>query len=120
MQSTNYTSVHFLRGRQTTDASARAGFTTIFPGWYSGRAPHIHVHVYDTSGKSLLVTQIAFPKTVTDMVYTTSSLYSSRGKQDTTNETDNVFSDGFTNELAAVEGSVSSGYALTHTIVVEA
>jgi protocatechuate 3,4-dioxygenase beta subunit len=96
------------------------GFTTIFPGWYSGRAPHIHVHVYDASGKSLLVTQIAFPKAVTDTVYTSSSFYSLRGKQDTANESDNVFSDGYTNELAAVEGSVSNGYALSHTIVVEA
>jgi len=120
MQSANYTSVHFLRGRQTTNASGLVGFTTIFPGWYSGRAPHIHVHIYTTSGKSLLVTQIAFPKTVTDTVYTASSLYSGRGKQDTTNETDNVFSDGFTNELATVEGSVSDGYTLSHTIVVEA
>src|SRR4051812_41632628 len=100
MQATNYTSVHFLRGRQTTDAQGMVGFTTIFPGWYSGRAPHIHVHVYDTSGRSLLVTQIALPKTVTDTVYSTSSYYSSRGKQDTTNENDNVFSDGYTNELA--------------------
>lgn len=118
MQATNYTSVHFLRGRQTTNSNGQVGFTSIFPGWYSGRAPHIHVHIYDSTGKSLLVTQIAFPKTVCDTVYTTSALYSSRGKQDTTNETDNVFSDGFATELATVEGSVSNGYALTHTIVV--
>ncbi len=118
MQSVNYTSVHFLRGRQTTNANGQVGFTTIFPGWYSGRAPHIHVHIYNSSGQSLLVTQIAFPKTACDTVYTTSSLYSARGKQDTTNETDNVFSDGFTAELATVEGSVDAGYALTHTIVV--
>jgi protocatechuate 3,4-dioxygenase beta subunit len=120
MQSTNYTSVHFLRGRQTTNSAGVVGFTSIFPGWYSGRAPHIHVHIYDSAGKSLLVTQIAFPKTITDVVYTTSSLYSSRGKQDTTNDTDNVFSDGYTNELGVLEGSVSNGYSLTHTIVVEA
>lgn len=116
----NSTSVHFLRGRQATNNAGLAGFTSIFPGWYSGRAPHIHVHVYDSSGKSLLVTQIAFPKTVTDEVYTTSPFYSSRGKQDTTNEQDNVFSDGFTNELATLAGNINDGYTLTHTIVVEA
>lgn len=118
MQPSNYTSVHFLRGRQTTNASGLVGFTTIFPGWYSGRAPHIHVHIYDSTGKSLLVTQVAFPKVVTDVVYTSSSLYSSRGKQDTTNESDNVFSDGYANELGVVSGSVTDGYVLTHTIVV--
>lgn len=45
MQSTNFTSGHFLRGRQTTDANGLVTFTSIFPGWYAGRAPHIHVHV---------------------------------------------------------------------------
>lgn len=118
MQSTNYTSVDFLRGRQTTDASGLSAFTTIFPGWYGGRAPHIHVHIYNASGKSLLVTQIAFPKDICDTVYTTATSFYKKGKQDTTNETDNVFSDGFTTELATVSGSVASGYALSHTIVV--
>ena len=39
------TSSHFLRGLQTTDANGLVSFATIFPGWYSGRAIHIHVHV---------------------------------------------------------------------------
>ncbi|MFN8357816.1 MAG: intradiol ring-cleavage dioxygenase [Spirosomataceae bacterium] len=120
MQSTNYTSVHFLRGRQTTDANGLVTFTSIFPGWYGGRAPHIHVHIYDSSGKSLLVTQIAFPKTVCDNVYTNATTYYKKGLQDTTNEKDNIFGDGFATELATLSGSVSDGYTLTHTIVVSA
>ncbi|GAB3717756.1 dioxygenase family protein [Spirosoma lituiforme] len=119
MQSVNYTSVDFLRGRQTTDANGLVSFTSIFPGWYSGRAPHIHVHVYNASGKSLLVTQIAFPYDVTNLVYTTGQSYGyTKGSQDTTNERDNVFSDGFTTELATLSGGLSAGYTLTHTIVV--
>ena len=59
--SVNYTSSHFLRGRQTTDANGLVTFTSIFPGWYSPRAPHIHAHIYSSSGTSLLITQIAFP-----------------------------------------------------------
>lgn len=69
MQSVNLTKVDFLRGRQTTNANGVVGFTSIFPGWYSGRAPHIHVHVYSASGKSLLVTQIAFPFDISNTVY---------------------------------------------------
>ena len=120
MQTTNYTSVHFLRGRQTTDANGAVNFTTIFPGWYSGRAVHIHVHIYSSTGQSLLVTQIAFPAAVCDTVFTTATNYYKKGKADTTNEKDNVFGDGYTNELSSIAGSVDKGYALTHTIVVSA
>lgn len=120
MQSTNYTSLHWLRGRQTTDSNGLVTFTSIFPGWYSGRAPHIHVHVYNTSGKSLLVTQIAFPTDVCNTVYTTASPYKSRGTQDTQNSRDNVFADSLDYELAVLTGSISAGYVLTHTINVSA
>ncbi len=121
MQPVNLTSVDFLRGRQTTDASGLVSFTSIFPGWYSGRAPHIHVHVYNAAGKSLLVTQIAFAYDIANTVYTTAQSYGyTKGAQDTRNERDNVFSDGVTNELATVSGSISAGYTLTHTIVVSA
>lgn len=119
MQSVNFQSVDFLRGRQMTDANGLAAFTSIFPGWYSGRAPHVHVHIYNASGKSLLVTQIAFPYDITSTVYTTAQAQGyTKGSQDTTNERDNVFSDGFTTELATLAGSVSVGYTLTHTVVV--
>jgi len=93
MQSTNYQSVHFLRGRQSTNSDGVVAFKTIFPGWYSGRAPHIHVHVYDSTGKSLLVTQIAFPTDVCNTVYTTATSFYTKGTQDTSNTSDNVFSD---------------------------
>jgi protocatechuate 3,4-dioxygenase beta subunit len=119
MQSTDYTSVHFLRGRQTTDANGLVTFTSIYPGWYSGRAPHIHVHIYNASGKSLLVTQIAFPEDISKVVYA-QGVYASHGQADTTNARDNVFSDGTSTEMATVTGSVSAGYELTHAIVVSA
>ena len=120
MQSTNYQSVHFLRGRQSTNSDGVAAYKTIFPGWYSGRAPHIHVHVYDSTGKSLLVTQIAFPTDVCNTVYTTATNFYTKGTQDTSNASDNVFSDSIANELATVTGSVAEGFVLTHTIVVSA
>jgi protocatechuate 3,4-dioxygenase beta subunit len=118
MQSTNYQSVHFLRGRQETNSDGVASFRTIFPGWYSGRAPHIHVHIYDSSGNSLLVTQIAFPTDVCDTVYTTATTLYTKGKQDTSNTSDNVFSDSLAAELATVTGSIAEGFLLTKTIVV--
>jgi protocatechuate 3,4-dioxygenase beta subunit len=116
----DYTASHFLRGRQTTDSNGLVTFTSIFPGWYSPRAPHIHVHIYNSAGTSLLVTQIAFPTDVCNTVYTTASDYTAHGTQDTANTADSVFSDSLANELSTVTGSVSAGYTLTHTIYVSA
>ena len=120
MQSVNYTTVHFLRGRQTTDANGLVTFTSIFPGWYSGRATHIHVHIYNASGTSLLVTQIAFPEgtnSAVALVNASSANGYTKGMSGYTyNSSDNVFSDSVANELAAITGSVSEGFVLTHTI----
>ncbi|MEZ4828348.1 MAG: intradiol ring-cleavage dioxygenase [Bacteroidia bacterium] len=118
MQSADFTSVHFLRGRQTTNTEGQVGFNSIFPGWYSGRAPHIHVHIYDSDGNSLLVTQIAFPTDTCNTVYTTATQYYTKGTQDTSNSQDNVFSDSLDAEMSVVTGNISDGYKLTHTIVV--
>jgi protocatechuate 3,4-dioxygenase beta subunit len=120
LQSVDLSAYHFLRGRQSTDAAGLAAFASIFPGWYPGRAPHIHVHIYDSSGKSLLVTQIAFPTDVCDTVYTTATQYYTKGKQDISNASDGVFSNSLASEMAVVTGNISDGYVLTHTIVVSA
>jgi protocatechuate 3,4-dioxygenase beta subunit len=114
------TSSHFLRGRQTSDANGLVSFATIFPGWYSGRAVHIHIHVYNASGKSLLVTQIAFPAAVCDTVFTTATSFYKKGKADTTNERDGIFSDGYTTQLAGITGDITNGMVMTHNIVVSA
>lgn len=120
MQSADFTSVHFLRGRQTTDASGLVHFTSIFPGWYSGRATHIHVHIYNASGTSLLVTQIAFPEgsgSAVALVNASSANGYTKGLSGYTyNASDNVFSDSTANEMSAVTGSVAAGFVLTHTI----
>jgi protocatechuate 3,4-dioxygenase beta subunit len=121
MQPTNYTSVHFLRGRQTTNANGQVSFTSIFPGWYNGRATHIHVHVYNASGQSLLVTQIAFPEGSDSALVLVGASSGYKGMSGYTyNASDNVFSDGTSNEMSAITGSVSAGFALTHTIKVSA
>src|SRR4051812_2752589 len=58
----------FLRGVQTTDAAGAVSFSTIFPGWYNGRATHIHAEVY-INAQRVKVTQIAFPESVSAQVY---------------------------------------------------
>src|SRR5262249_8605019 len=74
----NGTGETFLRGLQTTDASGQATFNTIYPGWYAGRATHIHVQVF--RGTSLLkTTQVAFPESVSASVYR-SGVYAAKGQ----------------------------------------
>lgn len=121
MQSVNYTAVHFLRGRQTTDSNGLVTFTSIFPGWYSGRATHVHVHIYNASGSSILITQIAFPEGSASAVAlvnaSTANGYTKGMTGYTYNANDNVFSDDTTGaEIATVTGSVVAGYVLAMTI----
>jgi protocatechuate 3,4-dioxygenase beta subunit len=101
-------------GIQTTDASGRVTFQTIYPGWYQGRATHVHIEVV-VNGRTVKVTQIAFPENVTAAVYA-SGVYASKGENPTSNATDNVFADGVQNELANVVGSPTSGYTATFTV----
>ncbi|MAZ25849.1 MAG: intradiol ring-cleavage dioxygenase [Cytophagaceae bacterium] len=116
MQSTDYTEQHFLRGRQTTDANGNASFISIFPGWYNGRAPHIHLEILDSNENSIRVTQIAFPKDTCDTVYATSGY---NGEANTLNENDNVFSDSLDgNMLDSLTGNTTDGYTLLKTVTV--
>ena len=118
----------YLRGVQVTDSNGQVTFTTIFPGCYSGRFPHIHVEVFTslsaaTSGRaSKLITQVAPPSAVCTTVYNGSSLYSAsiRNFAQISLSSDNVFGDNTTaqnNQMTmAMSGSVSAGYTATNTI----
>ena len=124
MQTKDFTSVHFLRGRQVTDTNGQVAFQSIFPGWYQSRATHIHVHIYNSAGKSLLVTQIGFPEASDSAVVlvnaSTANGYTKGMSGYTYNASDMVFTDSQATEIGTISGSVSAGYALTHTIVVSA
>ena len=100
----------YLRGIQTTDAAGQVVFTTIYPGWYQGRATHIHVEV-KIGGVSRKVTQMAFPESINNTVYT-SGAYASRGLNPTSNASDMVFTDSLSSELVTPTGSPASGYTV--------
>ncbi len=104
----------YLRGIQTSDASGQVKFTTVYPGWYQGRATHIHVEVTQ-NGRSLKVTQIAFPESTNAEVYGT-GVYASRGSNPTTNARDGIFADSLSSEMATISGSPSSGYTANFTV----
>lgn len=110
----NGTGQTFLRGLQTTSASGTASFSTIYPGWYNGRATHIHVNVY-VNKQRVKVTQIAFPESVSAQVYG-QGVYASKGQNTTSNARDNVFSDGVNDELATISGAIGAGLTASLTI----
>jgi protocatechuate 3,4-dioxygenase beta subunit len=107
----------FLRGIQTTNAAGQAAFTTIYPGWYQGRATHIHAEV-TVGGRSVKVTQMAFPESVNNTVHT-SGVYASRGTNPTANLSDGIFADSLAAELVTPAGSPSGGYTAAFQIAVQ-
>jgi protocatechuate 3,4-dioxygenase beta subunit len=106
----------FLRGYQITDANGVASFTTIYPGWYNGRAVHIHfkLRLYAGSTKSYEFTsQFFFNDAFTDSVYAKSP-YSARGARDTRNANDGIYNSLSASDKAALTlatSQSSDGYA---------
>jgi protocatechuate 3,4-dioxygenase beta subunit len=75
----------FLRGTQLTDAAGAVRFRTIYPGWYSGRTPHVHLKL--RVGAKAVTTQLYFPDEVTNIVYARAP-YDRHPNRDTTNAAD--------------------------------
>ena len=81
----------FLRGTQTADAAGIVEFATIYPGWYRGRAVHIHLRVHE-AGRTTLTSQLFFPDAYTESVYA-SAPYARFGNPDTPNAQDSIAGD---------------------------
>jgi protocatechuate 3,4-dioxygenase beta subunit len=106
----------FLRGFQRTDAS----FTTIYPGWYQGRAVHIHFKIRtdpEASAGFEFTSQLFFDDELSRSVYTT-GVYAQKGPQDQPNSSDQIFdqSGGATLLTVTQEGD---GYKATFPIAVQ-
>ena len=117
---------NYLRGVQEADANGQLTFSTIYPGAYNGRWPHIHFEVFESmsntsaAGQVLAVSQIALTETACKEVYATSGYESSaRNFPNTTLTSDNVFGDdGGIYQLATMSGSVAGGYTAALNVTV--
>lgn len=117
---------NYLRGVQETDADGNVEFTTIFPAAYAGRWPHMHFEVYPSlaeatsAANKLRTSQLALPEDVCNEVYASAEGYdaSVANMQQTPLEGDNVFSDGYSLQMASVTGSVDDGYVVTLNVPV--
>ena len=127
MYSDGVTAENYLRGLQVTDSAGRVTFTTIFPGCYPGRMPHIHFEVYRNlatatgSANQLKTSQLAFPVLTCQEVYATGGYGASVANlAQMSFADDNVFSDGTSLQMASMTGSVTTGYAAALTVGIAA
>lgn len=85
----NGAATRFLRGHQRSTAAGKAEFLTIFPGWYRGRTPHIHMKV-NVGGSTVHTGQVFFNERITAAVYKQKP-YASRGRYDTPHASDGIY-----------------------------
>ncbi|MFN0158055.1 MAG: T9SS type A sorting domain-containing protein [Bacteroidota bacterium] len=106
----------FMRGIQMTDANGQCSFITSYPGWYPGRATHVHFKVRLNS-TTYVTSQYAFPDSVNNAVYVT-PLYVARGPNPTTNASDGIFQNANPQYqvMAATPNATTGGYDGTYTI----
>lgn len=81
----------FLRGTQVADDNGIVEFHTVYPGWYTGRAVHVHVKVH-LDEQRVVTTQLYFPENLSDVVHAQAP-YAAHGTRDTRNETDFIAGD---------------------------
>lgn len=109
----------FLRGSQVTNAAGNATFTTIYPGWYNGRAVHIHFKLrpLNAAGQATgeFTSQLFFPETVNAAVISRAP-YSQKGKADTSNASDNIYKNGGSQLLLKITGDPVKGYKATFDV----
>jgi len=106
----------FLRGYQATDANGAAAFTTIYPGWYSGRTVHIHFKIRTGVGEGEtsfydFTSQLFFDEVLNDRVHAQQP-YASKGYRDTLNSRDHIYDD----QLLLMVSQTGQGYAATFDI----
>ena len=118
---------NYLRGVGVTDANGQVTFTSIFPGCYAGRYPHIHFEVYPSLARAttyanrVLTSQLAMPTAACTAIYATSGYASSRSNfSSTTTVNDNVFGDNTAEQIAAMTpamtGDITNGFTGSVTV----
>ncbi|RQO31351.1 hypothetical protein DBR32_05145 [Taibaiella sp. KBW10] len=107
----------YLRGYQMTDANGYVNFTTIFPGWYSGRVCHIHFQVYVSSNYAA-ISQFTFDAATKNLIYANNSSVYTKGADPMSIASDNIFSDGYQYQLCTLSPT-SSGYEASLEVAVQ-
>lgn len=127
MYSRGLESENYLRGVQAAGDDGVVTFTSIFPGCYSGRWPHVHFEVYPTldlakdARNKIATSQIALPAEICAQVYALAGYESSQQNLGGVSlATDNVFGDdGGVRQLGEISGSIDAGLTVTLSVPVD-
>ena len=128
LYSPGVTDQNYLRGVQAAGADGIVTFTSIFPGCYPGRWPHIHFEVYgdldpaSDDANRIATSQVALPHDACEAAYGADGYGASvQNLKGVTLATDNVFrDDGGAKQLGAVTGNVTDGYVVELAVPVRA
>jgi protocatechuate 3,4-dioxygenase beta subunit len=107
----------FLRGAQITDAAGKVTFRSIWPGWYEGRTPHIHIKVF-LDARTVLTCQLFVPDALSEYLYENVPAYRRAGRRDTFNRQDGIALQGGEAMVASVKEG-QNGYELALTVGVD-
>ncbi|MEC5385498.1 hypothetical protein VVD49_07160 [Uliginosibacterium sp. H3] len=125
MYSPGVSAENYLRGVQVTDGSGKLRFSTIVPGCYDGRMPHMHFEVYRDvasarrAADKLSTSQLGFPLAMLNEVYATNGYRDSAANLARTSfASDPVFSDGHDLQICAVSGNRNEGYVATLRVAI--
>lgn len=109
----------WLRGYQTTGADGTVRFTTIYPGWYTGRATHIHFKVRTDPAAAPVkefTSQLFFDDALSDAVHASGGAYAAKGASGRTRNADDAIYQGGGDQLLLDVRPAAGGYATTFHI----
>jgi protocatechuate 3,4-dioxygenase beta subunit len=111
----------FLRGYQVTDENGSAQFQTIYPGWYQGRAVHIHYKIRTDPDSEMgyeFTSQLYFDDALTDEVHSQEP-YAEKGERDLRNDDDGIFREGGEELTLPLSEDGQGSYGATFDIALE-
>lgn len=117
----------FLRGVQVADADGKVSFTTIVPGCYAGRWPHIHFEVYPDKASAtdvdnvIATSQVAFPIEMLTPIFERAEYAGSTQNLAAIGSVDKdmIFADSIDLQTPTLTGSIDAGYTASLDVKVD-
>jgi len=108
----------FLRGYQTTDAAGATSFVTVYPGWYEGRAVHVHfrIRMPDSGRGREFTSQLYFDDALSDRVFANPPYPAGAAQRRMRNDRDGLFRTAGGRQLLLDVREEAGGYAATFDI----